>query len=95
MGRSSGVPTSPRALDIAVLGATVLSGAAVMAVEILGTRVVAPVFGVDLFVWSALLSVTLLALAVGYLLGGRAAGRWPRTPCSRLAWRGGKSTLRI
>jgi len=48
-----------------------------MAVEILGTRVVAPVFGVDLFVWSALLSVTLLALAIGYLLGGKSADRSP------------------
>jgi MFS family permease len=77
MGRASTAPASTRALDSAVLGATVISGAAVMAVEILGTRVVAPVFGVDLFVWSALLSVTLLALAVGYLLGGKAADRWP------------------
>lgn len=30
-------------------------GAVVMLVEILGTRIVGPVFGVGLFVWSALL----------------------------------------
>jgi hypothetical protein len=43
-----------------------VSGAVVMLVEILGTRILGPVFGVSLFVWSALLSVTLAALAVGH-----------------------------
>ena len=50
-------------------------GAATMVIEILGTRVIGPVFGVGLFVWSALLSVTLGALAVGYYCGGVLADR--------------------
>ena len=38
-----------------------LSGALVMAIEVLGARAVAPFFGVSLFVWTALIAVTLLA----------------------------------
>jgi spermidine synthase len=34
-------------------------------------------FGVSLFVWTALISVTLLALAAGYALGGRLSDRCP------------------
>src|SRR5690349_13543858 len=52
-----------------------LSGAAVLAIEILGTRVLGPWYGVSLYLWSALISVTLAALSVGYWLGGRWADR--------------------
>jgi hypothetical protein len=52
-----------------------ITGSAVMLIEILGTRIVGPVFGVSLFVWSALLAVTLAALAGGYYLGGVLADR--------------------
>ena len=41
------------------------SGAAVMAVEILGTRMLAPHFGLDLYVWAALISVTLALIFLG------------------------------
>lgn len=54
-----------------------LSGAAVLAVEILGTRVLGPFYGVSLFLWSALITVTLTALSVGYVIGGRLADRGP------------------
>jgi spermidine synthase len=50
-------------------------GASTMVIEIMGTRVIGPVFGVGLFVWSALLSVTLCALALGYYFGGIVADR--------------------
>jgi len=54
-----------------------IAGAAVLAVEIVGTRIIGPVFGVDLFVWAALLAVTLGSLAVGYYAGGVLADRRP------------------
>jgi spermidine synthase len=54
-----------------------LTGSAVMVVEILGTRVIGPVFGVSLFVWSALIAVTLCSLAAGYYVGGAMADRRP------------------
>ena len=52
-----------------------VSGAAVLSLELLGTRLLGPFYGVSLFLWSALISVTLAALAVGYALGGRQADR--------------------
>lgn len=48
-----------------------LSGASVLVLEILGTRVLGPFYGVSVFLWSALIGVTLAALAAGYALGGR------------------------
>lgn len=62
---------------VALLATVFVTGAAIMALEIVGTRVVAPVFGVNLFVWTALLSVTLASLAVGYYVGGRLVDRSP------------------
>jgi spermidine synthase len=55
-----------------------LSGASVLVLEILGTRVLGPFYGVSLFLWSALIGVTLAALAAGYAIGGRWAGPAPR-----------------
>ncbi len=45
-------------------------GALIMVVEILGSRVIGPFFGVSLFVWTSLITVTLMALAAGYAVGG-------------------------
>lgn len=44
-----------------------------MVLELLGTRVIAPFYGTSLYVWSSLISVTMVALALGYFLGGRLA----------------------
>jgi hypothetical protein len=52
-----------------------VSGASVLAVEILGTRILGPFYGVSLFLWSALITVTLAALSAGYVLGGRWADK--------------------
>ena len=57
--------------------AVVICGASVLALEILGTRLIGPVFGVSLYLWSALIGVTLAALSVGYALGGRLADKNP------------------
>lgn len=56
----------------------VVCGAAVLAIELLGTRVIAPFYGASLYLWSALISVTLAALSLGYALGGRYADRGTR-----------------
>lgn len=52
-----------------------LCGALVMVVEVLGSRVIGPFFGVSLFVWTSLITVTLVALAAGYAAGGWLADR--------------------
>ncbi len=51
------------------------AGAVVLVLEILGARVLAPFLGSSSYVWSALISVTLLSLAVGYRWGGALADR--------------------
>ncbi len=67
-----------RGRDLLRLDAAVfLSGAALMGLEIVGSRVLAPVFGTSLFVWGALITTFLAALAAGYALGGRLADRRP------------------
>ena len=48
-------------------------GAAVLCIEILGTRILGPFYGVDIFLWSSLITVTLAALSIGYIVGGRIA----------------------
>jgi MFS family permease len=45
-------------------------GAMVMVIEVLGSKVIGPVFGVSLFVWTSLITVTLVALSAGYAAGG-------------------------
>lgn len=56
----------------------VLCGGLVMVVEVLGSRVVGPFYGVGLFVWTSLITVTLIALAAGYWIGGMLADRYSR-----------------
>jgi spermidine synthase len=41
-----------------------------MVVEVLGSRVIGPFFGVSLFVWTSLISVAMISLAIGYAMGG-------------------------
>jgi spermidine synthase len=55
-----------------------VSGAVLMALEILSSRVLAPHFGNSVYVWGSIISVFLAALSVGYLWGGRLADREPR-----------------
>jgi spermidine synthase len=52
-----------------------LAGASTLALEILGTRILGPWYGVSLDLWSVLIATTLAALAAGYALGGRLADR--------------------
>ncbi len=52
-----------------------VTGACVLVIEILGTRVISPLFGATVYVWSALITVTLAALAFGYAAGGALADR--------------------
>ena len=53
-----------------------VTGAVVMALEILGSRLLAPVFGSSLFVWGALIGVILAAMSSGYAFGGWISDRY-------------------
>jgi len=61
----------PRQLRLLV--SVFVSGAVVMSLELLGSRLLAPVFGNSIFVWGSLIGVALSALSVGYYLGGKIA----------------------
>ena len=76
MNRSGLAPAShSKAFIIYLFLTALLCGALIMVIEVLGSRVVGPFFGVSLFVWTSLITVTLLALAIGYWLGGVYADR--------------------
>ncbi|WP_300161859.1 fused MFS/spermidine synthase [Solidesulfovibrio sp.] len=60
-------------LGIVVFGC----GAAVMVLELVGARILAPFFGTSMVVWSGLIGLVLASLAVGYWQGGRIADRRP------------------
>jgi predicted membrane-bound spermidine synthase len=47
-----------------------IEGAAVMAAEVCGAKLLAPVFGGSLFVWASVMGITLSALSAGYFFGG-------------------------
>jgi spermidine synthase len=74
----SGAGASRGLLAYLVLTALVCGGL-VMVLEVLGSRVIGPFFGVSLYVWTSLISVTLMALAGGYAVGGLLADRF-RSP---------------
>jgi spermidine synthase len=54
------------------------TGAVIMALEILSSRVLAPFFGNSVYVWGSIISVFLAALSVGYFWGGKLADRQPQ-----------------
>ncbi len=60
------------------------SGFFVMAIELLSGRILAPSFGNSIYVWGGVITVFMLALAVGYLLGGQFSLYTPTL--HRLAW---------
>jgi spermidine synthase len=71
--------TQPRRIpDWALLATVFITGACVLVIELMGSRILAPYFGSGIYTWSALISITLAALALGYAFGGRLADRLPR-----------------
>lgn len=57
-----------------------LAGAAIMMLEILAGRLMAPHYGHSIYLWGALIGVVLAALALGYAVGGRLGDREPLPP---------------
>jgi spermidine synthase len=65
------------AKQLRLLVSVFVSGAVVMALELLGSRLLAPVFGDSIYVWGSLIGVVLAALSSGYYLGGKIADKRP------------------
>ena len=53
------------------------SGYFVMALELLGGRALAPYFGTGIYVWGAIITLFMLSLSIGYLIGGVYSSRHP------------------
>lgn len=75
--QSSGRPRSRGLLRLCLWATAVWSGAAVMAFELAGARLLMPDFGTGIDVWAAVIGTTLGLLAIGYWLGGRLADARP------------------
>ncbi|HUT06312.1 MAG TPA: fused MFS/spermidine synthase [Nitrosopumilaceae archaeon] len=57
---------------------TFTSGAIIMGLEIVTSRILTPVFGSTIYTWGSLIGVILSGLSLGYFLGGRIADNHPR-----------------
>jgi len=67
-----------------VLAVSAIAGACTMVLELAAVRLLAPWFGTSLIVWTNVIAVILLALAMGYFLGGRLASH--PSPLLILGW---------
>lgn len=47
------------------------SGFSIMGIELLGGRILAPYFGSSIHIWGSIITVFMLSLSIGYLLGGK------------------------
>ena len=65
-------------LKIATALFVFLGGFAVMVLEVIGTRYLAKDFGGSFYVWISQIGVILIALALGYAIGGALADRFQR-----------------
>jgi MFS family permease len=54
-----------------------VAGASLMAVELIGAKLVTPFYGNSTYVWASALGFTLLGLMAGYFLGGWLSVRYP------------------
>src|SRR5947209_14029412 len=59
-----------------------------LAIEMCASRFLAVYFGTSIYVWTAIISLILLSLAIGYFFGGKLADRYPYEPllCAITAW---------
>ncbi len=80
---------------LALFAIVTISGGSVMILELLGTRIIAPFYGVSLYVWTALISVTMVALALGYYLGGFLTDRYPQIRLAHVLALASLSTVAI
>lgn len=63
-----------------------LAGFVIMATELLATPLLAPAFGTSLPVWTVVIGIFLIALSIGYALGGRLADRSTSVRPLVIAW---------
>ena len=55
-----------------------ICGAVLMALEIIGGRLLTPYYGGTVYVWGSIIGIILLSLSLGYYLGGKLADKKPK-----------------
>ena len=55
-----------------------ITGGAILAMELISSRIMKPYFGVTLYIWAGILATTLVFLALGYGFGGRLTHKMKR-----------------
>ncbi len=63
---------------------SLVAGFSIMTVELVSTRIVAPIIGNSIYTWTSVIGVTLLGLSIGSFVGGKIADRETSKPI--LAW---------
>ena len=61
-----------------ILGISCWSGFLLMSLELMSGRILAPTFGSSIYVWGAVITVFMVALSMGYLIGGRLSMHAPK-----------------
>ena len=54
-------------------------GFSIMTVELLGGKILSPYFGGSVYVWGIIITIFMLALSIGYLVGGKLSLKEPNT----------------
>ncbi len=67
----------PARLAPLILALTFTGGFSIMSIELLAGRMLAPFFGSSIYVWGSIITIFMLSLSLGYLLGGRLSLRAP------------------
>ena len=70
-------PVSQFGIKYRLYAAALLCGLCVMALELVGARMVAPHLGASIIVWTSLIGVIMASMAAGYYAGGRIADKRP------------------
>ncbi len=65
------IPAQAKSYQGLVMSLAFTSGFIIMSVELLGGRILAPYFGSSIYVWGSIISIFMVALSTGYLIGGR------------------------
>ncbi len=75
---AAGARSEPAAGTARLLLALVFTGGfSSLAIELAGSRLLAPYFGTSLYIWAVLIGLVLLYLTAGYFIGGRLGDRKP------------------
>ena len=60
---------------ILYISASFIAGFSVMVVELISSRIVAPIIGSSVFTWTSVIGITLLGLSIGSWIGGKIADK--------------------